>query len=87
MNNLAWVYAERGKEIDRAIELSRASLELREEPSYMDTLAELYYKQGDRRRALVWIRRALRMASDSPELIDHLKKQFERFQRAPYGRT
>jgi tetratricopeptide (TPR) repeat protein len=87
MNNLAWVYAEMGKEIDRGIELSRSSLELREEPSYMDTLAELYYKQGDRRRALIWIRRALRMGSDSPELNDHLKQQFERFQRALYGRT
>lgn len=87
MNNLAWVYAEIGKEIHRGIELSRSSLELREEPSYMDTLAELYYKQGDRRRALIWIRRALRMGVDSPELNDHLKQQFDRFQRAPYGRT
>lgn len=87
MNNLAWVYAERGKKIDRGIKLSRGSLELREEPSYMDTLAELYYKQGDRRRALIWIRRAIRMGPDSPELIEHLQQQFERFQRAPYGRT
>lgn len=87
MNNLAWLYAVRGKRIDKGIRLSRTSLELREEPSYMDTLAELYYKQGDRRRALVWIRRAIRMGSDSPELKAHLRQQLERFQRAPYGRT
>jgi tetratricopeptide (TPR) repeat protein len=87
LNNLAWVYAERGRDIDRGIELSRASLELREEPSYMDTLAELYYKQGDRKRALIWIRRAIRAGSWSPELKEHLEQQYERFQRAPYGRT
>jgi tetratricopeptide (TPR) repeat protein len=86
MNNLAWVYAVRGREIDRGIELSRASLELREEPSYMDTLAELYYKQGDRRRALILIRRAIRMGSDSAELNTHLQKQLDRFQQA-HGRT
>lgn len=87
MNNLAWLYAVRGKRISKGIRLSRTSLELREEPSYMDTLAELYYKQGDRRRALVWIRRAIRMGSDSQELKAHLRQQLERFQRAPYGRT
>jgi tetratricopeptide (TPR) repeat protein len=87
LNNLAWVYAERGRDLDRGIELSRASLELREEPSYMDTLAELYYKQGDRKRALIWIRRAIRAGSRSPELKEHLEQQYERFQRAPYGRT
>ena len=86
MNNLAWTFAVRGRNLDVGIELSRTSIELREEPSYMDTLAELYYKQGDRRRALIWIRRAIRMGTDSPELKDHLKKQVERFQRAPYGR-
>ena len=86
MNNLAWVYAVRGRELDKGIELSRASLELREEPSYMDTLAELYYKQGDRRRALILIRRAIRMGSDSEELSAHLQKQLERFQQA-HGRT
>ncbi len=87
MNNLAWVHAIRGRGLSAGIELSRAALELREEPSYMDTLAELYYKQGDRRRALVWIRRALRVGSDSQELNTHLRQQLERFRRAPYGRT
>jgi hypothetical protein len=53
----------------------------------MDTLAELYYKQGDRKRALIWIRRAIRAGSRSPELKEHLEQQYERFQRAPYGRT
>lgn len=87
MNNLAWLYAERGRDLEQGIELSRLSLEMREEPSYMDTLAELYYKQGDRKRALIWIRRALRAGSRSPELKEHLEQQYERFQRAPYGRT
>ena len=87
MNNLAWLYATRGKKLDEGIKLSRASIELREQPSYMDTLAELYYKQGDRRSALVWIWRAIRMRPESPELKEHLESQLERFQRAPYGRT
>ena len=86
MNNLAWAYAVRGRELDRGIELSRASIELREEPSYMDTLAELYYKQGDRRRALILIRRAIQMGSDSEELNEHLQKQLDRFRQA-HGRT
>ena len=86
MNNLAWTYAVQGLNLDRGIELSRASLELQDQPSYMDTLAELYYKQGDRRRALIWIRRAIRVGTDSEELHDHLQKQLDRVQRA-YGRT
>lgn len=86
MNNLAWVYAVRGIELEKGIALSRASLELREEPSYMDTLAELYYKQGDRRRALILIKRAIRMGADSEDLRIHLQKQLERFQQA-HGRT
>lgn len=85
MNNLAWLYAVRGINLDVGIELSRASLELREEPSYIDTLAELYYKQGDRRRALILIQRALRMDTDSEDLRSHLEKQLERF-RQPHGR-
>lgn len=87
MNNLAWLYAIRGKNLEEGVRLSRASLELAEEPSYMDTLAELYYKQGDRRRALIWIQRAIRMRPESEELKQHLEQQLERFQRAPYGRT
>ena len=87
MNNLAWTYAVRGRNLEIGVELSRASLRLREEASYMDTLAELYYKQGDRKRALTWIRRAIRITSDSEDLMDHLQSQLERFRRAPYGRT
>jgi tetratricopeptide (TPR) repeat protein len=46
-NNLAYLLAERGEDLDRALELARAALEaLPENPSFADTLGWVLYKKN-----------------------------------------
>lgn len=87
MNNLAWAFAVEDLRIEDGIRLSRKSLRmLPGSPTYLDTLAELYFKQGDPAKALSLIRRALANAQDEDEtLTTHLKRQQAKFQAAGQG--
>lgn len=76
LNNLAWMYAEQGIRLDEALSLSLLSLKLDpDQPAYIDTLAEIYYRLGDRERAVALIRRAISIA---PEL-EHYRRQLRKF--------
>ena len=78
-NELAWSYAEMGIELDRGIELSRKSLELKpDEPNYLDTLAELYHKKGQRQKAIEAIKKAMNLDPQS----QYFRKQLEKFEAA-----
>lgn len=88
LNNLAWVYATQGQNLEEAIRLSRQSLRIRPDtPQYLDTLADLYYQKGDRDRALELIRYAIGLRPESTELKEHLERQLTRFERGPLGRV
>lgn len=88
LNNLAWVYATQGRNLDEAIRLSRQSLRIRPDtPQYLDTLADLYYQKGDQERALKLIRYAIGLGPESVELKLHLQRQLTRFERGPLGRV
>ena len=83
LNNLAWFYVTHDREIDEGIELSKKSLEHRpDEPAYLDTLAELYYKNGDKEKAIQTIKKAI--DKDPPHLI-YFKQQLEKFQGKTEG--
>ena len=46
-NNLAWLYAESGQQLDRAWSLAeKARTLMPDDPNIMDTLAWVYYKNG-----------------------------------------
>ncbi|OGG55343.1 MAG: hypothetical protein A3F84_21690 [Candidatus Handelsmanbacteria bacterium RIFCSPLOWO2_12_FULL_64_10] len=76
LNNLAWMYAEQGVHLDEALKLSLLSLRLdSDQPAYIDTLAEIYYRKGDREQAIDWIRRAISIAPD----VEHYRRQFRKF--------
>ena len=88
LNNLAWLYAIQGIHLREGVRLSRRSLRLRPHaPSYMDTLAELYYRQGNTERAIFIIRQAIALRPDDPDLRAHLHRQLAKFTSGVPGKT
>jgi tetratricopeptide (TPR) repeat protein len=88
LNNLAWVYAQQNVNLDEAVALSRRALQIRPDtPQYIDTLAEVYFRMGDRERAVRLIRYALGLNPDSEALQRHLWKQLDRFEKTSFGKV
>lgn len=91
LNNLAWVYAVQGIQLQEGIEISSRALQLApDSPIYLDTLAELYYRQGDSERAVTLIRRAIVLYArhpEDPELEAHLQHQLKKFTAAGSGKV
>ena len=52
LNNLAYLYAEKLNDVDKAYELARKARDLRPDPSITDTLGWVLYKKGDYQEAL-----------------------------------
>ncbi|ADD66873.1 Tetratricopeptide TPR_2 repeat protein [Denitrovibrio acetiphilus DSM 12809] len=74
LNFLGYVYAEQGVNLSDAEEMiSRALKQNPEEPAYLDSMAWVYYQQGKYQKAFDYQKRALKMAPDEQELIDHMK--------------
>ena len=60
LNNLAYSLAERGQDLDRALELARRALDnAPENPSFMDTLGWVYLQRDDLDGAEKWLSRAV----------------------------
>ena len=65
MNRLAWLYAKKGVNIDRGVQLIKKTLDIYPNRSdYIDTLSELYYAQGDIVEAVKEIRKAINLKPD-----------------------
>jgi tetratricopeptide (TPR) repeat protein len=66
LNNLAWVYLELGENLDKAVHLSRRAALLR--PShrayYLDTLGNVFLKQGKPQDAISAFEEALAATTD-----------------------
>lgn len=61
MNHLAWLYQAQGR-LDEALPLSRLAVQLApDKAEFLDTLAEILFKQGERAEALQLARRAARL--------------------------
>ena len=79
-NNLAWLAARCGRRIDAALEHATIAVKLSpQSSSYLDTLAEVYFRQGDRESAIEYSRRAVQLTPDR----DSLSKQLSRFINDP----
>ncbi len=82
-NNLAWLYAIQGIRLKEAQRLSLQSLrKAPDSPTYLDTLAEIYYRTAQYERAIEMIRRAISIQPQDPGLRDHLQKQLDKFMAA-----
>lgn len=78
-NNLAWLLARCGRELDEALEHSRRALELEpEKPSFIDTLAEIHFRRGEIEEAIVCAERCVQKDPRN----SHYQAQRERFQTA-----
>ena len=79
LNRLAWFHRKDKESLDHAIKLSKRSLEIQPDtPAYLDTLAELYYRNGESVKALPLIQRAIELDPGSR----YLRLQLEKFKKA-----
>lgn len=72
-NNLAFLYAEQGREMERALDLAyRARAEAPEDPHVADTLGWILYKMGKIELALTSLQLSAAKLPDNPEVQYHL---------------
>ena len=73
LNNYAYSLAERGIQLERALEMSKQSLAADpENPSYLDTYGWIFYKLGDYDKAKDYIEKAITFDRGNAVLLDHL---------------
>ena len=73
LNNLAYLMADEGVELDEALKLINQALELEPEiGTFIDTLGWVYYKQGKYEDALRELERAVEKGPASGEIYDHV---------------
>jgi tetratricopeptide (TPR) repeat protein len=72
-NNLAWMYAERGEDLDAALQLAQvARIGLPESAAVADTLGWIYYKKGQPQQAVAALRDAVRRQPNDASMHFHL---------------
>ena len=76
MNNLAFMYTETATDkatLDKALALINRALDKLDSPppTFLDTLAWIYYKSGNLQKALEVINQAISKAPDNPTLLYH----------------
>ncbi len=73
LNNLAYLYAERLGQLDKAHELARRAYDLQpDDPSVADTLGWIVYRKGDYPSALTLLRQSAAKLPTEPEVQFHL---------------
>ena len=73
LNNFAYSLAERGRQLDRALEMIRQALDIEpENEAYLDTYGWIYFKQGDYQKALQYIQRSVDIGGASADVLAHL---------------
>jgi tetratricopeptide (TPR) repeat protein len=73
LNNLAYLYAERLGQFDKALELARKAADLRPgDPSAADTLGWILYRKGDYQQALTLLRESAAKLPKEAEIQYHL---------------
>ena len=83
LNNLAWTYAEEGIALDRARDLSlRAVKEDADNVVFLDTYAEVLYRQGHPHQATALMRRAVELEPSDGEHYEYLHGQLRKFSAA-----
>jgi tetratricopeptide (TPR) repeat protein len=83
-NNLAWMYAEGGTELTRALELARsAKTQLPDRPEISDTLGWVLYKKGDYELAIPAFLEAVGSAPKNAAYHYHLGLAYQGHGRRP----
>ncbi|HEB02163.1 MAG TPA: tetratricopeptide repeat protein [Nitrospirae bacterium] len=73
MNFLGYNYAEKGINLDDALDLIKESLSLKPGNGYItDSLGWVYYKMGKHKKALRILKKAHGIVKDDPVILEHL---------------
>src|SRR3984893_11104042 len=72
LNNLAYLYADKLNEVDKAYELARKARELGSDPAVADTFGWVLYKKGDYRQARDLFQEGAGKLAHSPDAQFHL---------------
>lgn len=88
-NQAAWFVVEKStnpESVKKAIRWSQSSLQLeKDNPYYLDTLAQLYYKNGEKQKAIATQERALKFATDIEESTkNEMEMVFEKMKNGTY---
>jgi tetratricopeptide (TPR) repeat protein len=67
-NDLAWLLAEKGEELDLALEYAQRAVQLGSGPVTLDTLGWVYFKSGNLEAAAKTLEQALELYPESPSL-------------------
>lgn len=80
LNALAYLWAEQGRNLDRAGAYITQALKANpENGSYLDTLGWIYYRKGEYGPAVYYLKKALKREGDEPTLLDHMGDAWEAF--------
>src|SRR3989304_5495433 len=72
-NNLSYLYAEKGENIDEALNLARSAKEqFPDDPHISDTLGWVYYKKNVFSRAIVYLKEATEKVTNNAVMRYHL---------------
>ncbi len=73
LNNYAYTLAERGMDLQHAKAMAeRACAAEPENASYLDTMGWIYFRLGNHKSAIRWLRKALKFDPDSSPVLEHL---------------
>lgn len=79
LNDIAWLCARSGRQLEKAVEWAERAVKLVPEPAYLDTLAEAKFRTGKIKEAIDLETRAL---ATQPEDETFMRQQLERFKQA-----
>ncbi|HZR29004.1 MAG TPA: tetratricopeptide repeat protein, partial [Terriglobales bacterium] len=86
-NNLAWIYAQQGTNLDRALMLAqRARLLAPQNPAVLDTLGVVHLKRHEYSQAVLVLKKAIEMAALNP-VEDNTLVQFRQHLAEAYLRS
>ena len=87
-NNLAWIYAERGEKLDRALQLAQAAAaETPKAPDVLDTLGWVYLKRRASDRAIATFEETVKLAAKNPTYHYHLGLAYAQAEQPALART
>ncbi|MCA1950888.1 MAG: tetratricopeptide repeat protein [Treponema sp.] len=74
LNGLGYILADTDRDIRRGLILCKKAVEKKpQNPAYMDSLGWAYFKNGEILEARTWLRRALDLLPQHPEIKQHMK--------------
>jgi tetratricopeptide (TPR) repeat protein len=79
LNYIGYTYAEKGINLDEALELIQRALKIKPNSGYIiDSLGWVYYQQGQYQKALASLEKAFSLISDDPTIAEHLGDVYQK---------